>query len=246
MGLTAGCTDTEPGESEESNAVDPERIDEAESSDTTEDGAESATEETNESGEPEGRTDETALDHPSAENATQSPVLGPEPTTAEATLIMFDNPACPACAYFEENAFQELKAYADAGELSIVWRGIPAVEDWADTALQVLWATYERDVDAFWDLRAHAFEIQEAMSSGGEVVDRLTDHLATTTSLSIEAIRSEVEDRAYEREIGLDEDAAAGAGLDATPYFYLFRDGEFRTEIRGAEDHRVFERALEL
>lgn len=269
IGLTAGCTDSGPGGDEESNVADPETLDDdAETTETHDDGSEeesneseeanddqneSDTEETEEEpdddpeeGTEDDEPDKSALDHPAAGNMAHSPILGPEPTSGEATLIMFDDPACPACASFEENAFQELKAHADAGELSIVWRGIPVIADWSDAALQVLWATYDRDVDAFWALREYAFEVQESITSDDEAIDRLLDRLAETTSLDIEAIHSEAEVRTYERTLDLDEDAAAYAGIDATPYFFLFRDGEFRTEIRGAEDYRVFERALEL
>ncbi|TYL37832.1 hypothetical protein CV102_13940 [Natronococcus pandeyae] len=244
---------------------------EEESAETTDDASDSPTGETNESeetsddqdesdaeateeepddepneGAEDEKPDESALEHPAAGNMAHSPVLGPEPTSGEATLIMFDDPACPACAFFEENAFQELKPHADAGELSIVWRGIPVIADWSDAALEVLWATYERDVDAFWALREYAFEIQESVDSDDEAVDRLLDRLAETTALDTAAIRSEAEAGTYERTLDLDEDAAAQAEIDATPYFFLFRDGEFRTEIRGAEDYRVFKSALEL
>jgi predicted DsbA family dithiol-disulfide isomerase len=213
-----------------------------------EDDGEGEEDEDDEEGEEDDEEEEGGpdLDHPSTENMGHSPVLGPDPETADATIVMFDDPACPACAQFEADVFPDLQTHVDAGELSIVWRGMAVIEDWSDAALQVQWATYERDVDAFWDLREYAFEIQDDIDSGEDAIDRLIEYLEESTSIDTDAIRTEATDSAYSQRPALDEDAASRAGVDATPYFFLFREGEFRTEIRGIEDYRVFASALEL
>lgn len=267
ISLTAGCLEGGPGGDGESNEADPETVDESGGATGENETDEiDETEETNETNgtendgadeETEGTTDEeteeadetdggNALDHPSAENMDHSPVLGPEPIDEGATVIAFDDPSCPACAYFEENVFPDLESHVDDEELSIVWRGIPVIEDWSEAALQAMWTTYERDVDAFWELRDHLFSVQESIGSDVEAVDESITYLTEETSLDAEAIRSEAEAGRYADRIAADESAGARAGLDATPHFYLFRDGEYRTKVRGAEDYRVFQNALEL
>jgi protein-disulfide isomerase len=240
--------DSEAEDDGDSDEDDGDEGDDDGESETEDDDGDEDDETDEESEEDEDETDEDGpdLDHASTENMGHSPVLGPDPETADATVIMFDDPACPACAQFEEVVFPDLQAHADTDELSIVWRGMAVIADWSDPALQVQWATYERDVDAFWELREYAFEIQDEIESGDDAVDRLIEHLEETTSLDTDAIRTEAEESTYARRLSLDEDAAAQAGVDATPYFFLFRDGEFRTEIRGLEDYRVFASALEL
>jgi protein-disulfide isomerase len=260
-GLVAGCADTESEGDEESNTADADASaddeDDAGSDDDDQPSEADDTVSDDESDESSADTDDSSaddaeaddeydLDHPSAGDMAHSPFLGPEPGTGEATVIMFDDLACPACAAFEETAFPDLQAHAEADELSIVWRGMGVIEDWSDAALQVLWATYERDEETFWELREYTFEIQDEIDDSDDLIDRLTDHLEETTSLDADAIRSEATGDEFEREVALDEDAASRAGVDATPYFFLFRGGEFRTEIRGIEDYHVFASALEL
>jgi predicted DsbA family dithiol-disulfide isomerase len=239
-------------EDEEEEEAEDEDEDDEEEDDGDEDDEDDEGEEEDDEDDEEGEEDDEEeeggpnLDHPSTENMGHSPVLGPDPETADATIVMFDDPACPACAQFEADVFPDLQTHVDAGELSIVWRGMAVIEDWSDAALQVQWATYERDVDAFWDLREYAFEIQDDIDSDEDVIDRLIEYLEESTSLDTDAIRTEATDSAYSQRPALDEDAASRAGVDATPYFFLFREGEFRTEIRGIEDYRVFASALEL
>jgi predicted DsbA family dithiol-disulfide isomerase len=235
--------DGEQDEEEEDDGEGEEDEDDEEGEEDDEEGEEDDEEGEEDDEEEEGGPD---LDHPSTENMGHSPVLGPDPETADATIVMFDDPACPACAQFEADVFPDLQTHVDAGELSIVWRGMAVIEDWSDAALQVQWATYERDVDAFWDLREYAFEIQDDIDSGEDAIDRLIEYLEESTSIDTDAIRTEATDSAYSQRPALDEDAASRAGVDATPYFFLFREGEFRTEIRGIEDYRVFASALEL
>ncbi|WP_255169622.1 DsbA family protein [Natrononativus amylolyticus] len=190
--------------------------------------------------------DEPPFEHPSATNMDHSPILGPDPEDAPATILMYDDPSCPACAYFEAEIFPDLEPYVDAGDLSVVWRGIPVIEDWAEGALQAMWATYERDVDAFWALRDHLFAIQDSIASGEEAIDEAVSYLEAETAVDADGVRADAEGGRFTDRLANDEDAAARAGLDATPYFFLFRDGEFRTEIRGAQDARVFTSTLEL
>ncbi|WP_255169624.1 DsbA family protein [Natrononativus amylolyticus] len=250
----AGCADEGPADEGDSNAADPAddeaqgADDETQNADEPSDGGDDE-DKTGEEGDPgnedESTDEDSALEHPSARNMDHSPVLGPD-LEEGATILMYDDPSCPACAYFEAEIFPDLESYVDAGDLSVVWRGVPVIEEWSDASLQALWATYERDVDAFWALRDHLFAIQDSIASGEEAIDEAVSYLEAETAVDAADVRSEAESGEYSTRINRDTDAAARAGLDATPYFFLFRDGEFRTEIRGAEDARVFTNALEL
>ena len=183
-------------------------------------------------------------DHPAAAGIDQSPVIGPGPTSAPAAIIAFDDPSCPNCADFHQGAFQDLQSDADAGSLSFVWRGVPSTEDWAESALLALWATYERDQSTFWSLLSHLLAEQGSISEGN-VLDEVESFLEGT-GVDGGAVRSDAESGTYSGRVGTDVDAAVGAGIPGTPVFHLFRDGEHRTEIVGNQSYDVFSNALEL
>ncbi|WP_331232799.1 DsbA family protein [Natronorarus salvus] len=183
-------------------------------------------------------------DHPAASGIGGSPVLGPDPSSAPAVIVAFDDPSCPNCADFHRGAFQDLRADTDAGELSFVWRGLHVTEDWSEPALHALWATYDRDRSAFWGLKSHLFSQQGSLSEGS-ILDEVESYLEGT-GVDAAAVRSEAESGAYGDRIGGDYDAARAAGVPGTPVFFLFRGGEFLTTVEGPQNYAVFANALGL
>jgi predicted DsbA family dithiol-disulfide isomerase len=104
-------------------------------------------------------------------------------------------------------------------------------------------ATYARDEGAFWSLKEHYFATQSEFGDSN-VLSRTEEFLASETSLDAGAVIGDVESGTYEKSVQRDIDAGENAGVVSTPSFFLFRDGQFLTEIRGAQSYPVFEQAL--
>lgn len=188
----------------------------------------------------------TIEDHEAASGIEEQPALGPAPTTADATIVAFEDPSCPSCARFENQTFPRLKSdHVDAGRLSFVFRGIPVVYEWGGPATLALESTYAREPDAFWALKAFYYREQDGIGTSN-VRDVTRRFLDDQTSVDGAAVVEDVDDATHQPAVDADLRASRGAGVRGTPTFYLFRDGEFATEIVGPQSADVFENALGL
>lgn len=185
-----------------------------------------------------------SLDHPAAADLADQPFLGPAPETAPATIIAFEDPSCHNCDRFNANTFPELESkLVESGKASFVYRNFPHAFAWGKPAMAALEATYARSETAFWALEHHYFATQEQFSESN-VLDLTEQFLASETNIDATAAVSDVETSLFDRAMRRDIDAGKAAGVVLTPTFYLFRDGKFLTEIRGAQSYTVFAQAL--
>jgi protein-disulfide isomerase len=183
-------------------------------------------------------------DHPAATALAGQPVLGPPPGTAQATVIAFEDPSCHNCARFNENTFPELESkLIEPGKASFVYRNFPHAFEWGKPAMQALEATFARGEQPFWALEHHYFATQEEFSEEN-VLDRTQEFLASETNVDAAAVVADAEAKKFDEAFERDIDAGEAAGVVSTPTFYLFRNGEFLTEIRGAQSYQVFAQAL--
>jgi protein-disulfide isomerase len=186
----------------------------------------------------------TALDHPAATALAAQPFLGPAPGMAPATIVAFEDPSCYNCRRFNENTFPAIESMlVEPGKASFVYRNFPHAFAWGEPAMQALEATFARGEEPFWALEQHYFTTQEEFSEGN-VLDRTEAFLAAETAVDASAIVADAEAKAFDEAIQRDTDAGETAGVVSTPTFYLFRDGEFLTEVRGAQSYPVFAQAL--
>ena len=186
----------------------------------------------------------TLASHPSGQGVDDEPVLGPSVDAATAVVVAFEDPACTICRRFEERTFPTLKTdYVDPGDLAFVYRVMPITYEWGKPAVQALEATYDRSPEAFWALKAHYYAEQDAFGTD-TVLDLTAAFLAGNTDLDAEAVVADARERRFDDRVQEDLGAGDAAGVTATPTFYLFRDGEFRTTISGAKDASVFAAAL--
>ena len=74
--------------------------------------------------------------------------------------------------------------------------------------------------------------------------DRSRAFLERETDVDAEAVVAAVESGEADAAVQLDLDAGERLGIGQTPEFYLFRDGTYRTKVRGAQGYGVFETAL--
>lgn len=182
--------------------------------------------------------------HPAAAGLQTQPILGPPPTEADGTIIAFEDPSCPSCARFERGTFPQLESeLIDPGTVSFVFRGIPVVFPWGEPAVLALEATYARDLDAFWALKAFYYRSQGQIDSQNvRAVTR--QFLAEQSDVDAAAVLADVDNGTYRDEVDADVQASRDAGVRGTPTFYLFSDGSFVTELVGAQSYDVFENAL--
>jgi len=202
-----------------------------------------------------GRDEPWALpDHPALAGLDEQPAIGPEPGEAPALVVGFEDPSCISCQRFERGAFPKLQSdHVATGELTFVYRVLPITYPWGRPATQALESTYAaareagagRDATAFWGLKDHYYAEREAFSVDN-VYERTEAYLASETELDAAAVVEAARGKRHDDRVTVDTDAAERADAVATPTFFLFRDGEFRTTITGAQSYDVFASALEL
>jgi protein-disulfide isomerase len=190
--------------------------------------------------------------HPATNAIEGSPTLGPEPGTAEATIVEFGDPSCSTCAAFASSTFPRLRENAiDPGRVSYVWRALPGVEPWGRPASRALWAVQLADPEGFWRLKSWYYD-ERASISEDTVRDRTEGALSSDATVSTEAETDDVlaaidgEDETVRERIDRDERAGESTDVANVPAFVLFRDGEHVTTVLGNQPYGVFEGALEL
>lgn len=200
-----------------------------------------------ESGLDGGTGDQPSFAHPSANALAAQPHLGPAPAESPATIVAFEDPSCPSCARFEKNTFVTLNnQLIDDEDVSFVFRGIPVVNAWGESATRLataaMEAAYDRDATAFWSLKAFYYTNQRRI--GQAVREETRGFLADRTDLDADAVLSDVDSGAYSDAVGTDLSAARDAGVRGTPMFYLFREGSFVTRVVGPQSTSVFADSL--
>lgn len=185
--------------------------------------------------------DGTPMDeHPATADLEAQPRLG----DGEALIVAFEDPSCTLCRRFEQNTYPQIVSdLVDPGEASFVYRGYPIIYPWGEPASKVLEATFDADASAFWALKDHYYAAQSAFSSEN-VYAESEAFLAAETDVDAAAVVSAAEAGEYDDAVGLDVAAGDELGIGQTPQFYLFSDGVFRTEVRGAQGYDVFAAAL--
>lgn len=206
------------------------------------------------SGDPtDGQADDRPGDGaPFAEHAATAgvgtqPYLGPEPGTAEGTIVAFEDPSCPRCRRFQRETVSKVKSeLVDAGRATYVFRGYPVVYAWGKPATRALEATHRRDEATHWDLVDWYFRNQGDISTEN-VRERTRSFLEETGAVDAGAVMDAIDSGPVEDAVATDLDAgeAAGAG-GVTPTVFLFRDGEYRTMARGSVSYSVVAGALGL
>lgn len=186
--------------------------------------------------------------HPAAADLGAQPTLGPAPAEGSGTIVAFEDPSCRACARFERDTFPQLKTQLVEGkDVSFVFRGVPLVEAWGQSATRdatlAMEATYARDAAAFWSLKAFYYREQDRL--GGDTVREVTRRfLEAETDVDADVVMSDVERGAQSDAVDADLDAARDAGVRGTPWFFLFRDDSFVSDVSGPVSTDVFADSL--
>jgi len=191
---------------------------------------------------------EENVDEPLGHSASRwlgdAPQLGS--SAAPATVIEFVDPSCPNCARFHADEFPLLADHIEDGDLQFHSRyyATDFLEPWAEDATQVLAAVQASDESAFWELLEYYFAEQDTFEDAdvfAETRPVLSDH-----GLDAEAILEDARAQAYDDLVSKNADAAAAAGVETVPYFYMFDGTDLVTENGGVTGYNTFRHALGL
>jgi protein-disulfide isomerase len=191
-------------------------------------------------------------DHPALTGIESEPALGPAPGEAPALVVGFEDPSCITCQRFETGTFPKLESeLVSTGKLTFSYRVFPITYPWGEPASQALEATYAAaveagagpDAPAFWGLKDHYYAERDRFGTDN-VYDLTESYLAAETELDATAVVEGAREGRHSGAVQTDVDAGNAAGVSSTPTFYLFREGEFQTTVRGAQSYDVFAAAL--
>lgn len=188
-----------------------------------------------------GEDTTTFEDHDASGGVERQPRLGS--LDRPGVVVGFEDPSCVACRRFETETFPRLEAeLIEPGDVAFVYRTLDVVLPWGKPAAQILASTYAADAEAFWGLKAFFYEHHDRFD-GGNVFEETEPYLRESP-VDAESVLADARAAAHDDVIAANRDAARAAGVSGTPTFYLFRDGEFRTEVSGPQDYDVFAGAL--
>ncbi len=187
-------------------------------------------------------------DHPATDDV-DGPRLGPAVGDAAATIVAFEDPSCATCARFATDTFPVLVDEAiDPGHVTYLWRANLGVEPWGRPATRALFAIYDREPAAFWELKERYYAEREGMDE--QSVRELTHAFLEETDVTVDpdAVSEAIDgdDEAVTDRIAGDEAAAAASELELVPSYVLFRDAEYVSVVAGNQPYEVFEGALDL
>lgn len=253
--LLAGCTDEgdegSAGTDEmDENGEEPDAPEDTDDGDEPEQAADEESEDETGSEEDESEEEDggnTPEDHPATDGIEDQPTLG-DPASATGTIVEFSDPGCGVCAAFHDGNFQEIESeLVEPGEAAVVFRPYPVREyDASEPGSHAMVATAERDEEAFWELKQFYYDEHGSFSSE-DIYDRTAEFLNENTGVDGDAVAEEAQDEVHQSTLDTNLDAGMDAGAGGeTPVFYLFREGEFVTEIRGNQNLDVFRTALGL
>lgn len=163
-----------------------------------------------------------ASEHPVSAVIDEVPARGADPFEAAATLVVYDDPRCPRCQAFHEDAVSRFERdFGDDG--SLVYVPYPVTyPDRGRAAWNVLLAAHDVEASAFWVLQDRliglgAFSVEDVYETAGAVLsDRVGDDEAG-------AAVGRARDGEYDGFIDESIDVAEAAGASGTtPYASVF------------------------
>jgi protein-disulfide isomerase len=180
-------------------------------------------------------------DHEASNDIDGQPTLGS--LDRPGVVVGFEDPSCVACRRFEQQTFPRLKdELIESGDVGFVYRTLDVVLPWGEPAAQVLASTHAADAETFWGLKSFFYEHHDLFTA--ENVFEEAEPYLRESPVDAETVLADARAGAHEDLIAANRAAAKAAGVSGTPTFYLFRDGELRTEVSGPQDYEVFAGAL--
>ena len=149
------------------------------------------------------------------------PMLGQADAPVE--IVAFEDFKCPACRYFDENVFPEVKRnLIDTGQVKFYFINYPFIGPDSATAAQAGECVFNQNPQSFWDYKTYLFRSQGPESEewatpaflAGVARDNLPD-------INADALQSCISDKTYAEQVSADRTMGDAAGVQGTPSIFV-------------------------
>ncbi len=152
------------------------------------------------------------------------PVLGQE--DAPVKIAVFEDFKCPACRFFDENVFPEVKReLIDTGQARVYFLNYPFLGPDSTTAAIAGECVYNQDPEAFWDYKTFVFRSQGPESEEWATPAFLADIARNNLpGIDADALQSCIAGGTYTEQVASERSMGDAAGVQGTPS--VFVDGQ--------------------
>lgn len=171
------------------------------------------------------------LDEVTKIDTKDDPAIGD--SDAPVTIVEFGDYKCPACGYFSNYIYPELKSdYIDTGKVKFVFKNFPFIADDSDRAAVYAEGVYKvLGNDAFWKLHESIYEyhneIYKNNNSSNEKKDVITKKYLTKLSNKLygsdktNKLAKVLDNKEYEKAVKDDLNDADKAKIEGTPTIFV-------------------------
>ncbi len=149
------------------------------------------------------------------------PMLGQEDAPVE--IAVFEDFKCPACQFFDENVFPEVKReLIDTGQARIYFINYPFIGPDSTTAAKAGECVYNQDPEAFWDYKTYLFRSQGPESEEWATPAFLADVARNNLpNLDADALQSCTGEDTYAEQVSSEKAMGDAAGVQGTPSVFI-------------------------
>ncbi|HSH24957.1 MAG TPA: thioredoxin domain-containing protein [Massilibacterium sp.] len=161
------------------------------------------------------------IDHNKVLNYEQQPMLGNE--NAKIKVAEFSDYKCPACKYFTEEIFPQLKEdYIDTGKIQFYSLNLKFIGQDSKKAALIGEAIYQQNNDAYWKynelIYKHQDEKEQVWASTDFLYNLIQENIP---EIKIEQLKEDVEKNEIAQNVEQDTTAAETLQLQGTPALYI-------------------------
>jgi len=199
------------------------------------------TESTNNSGTTQGDISDSRS--PLTNNLDSRPSITSE--GSKYSIVAVDDPSCPYCARFKDNAYQQIKSnLIDTGKLDYYWLFVPLIQQWSRIGVLTLETVYaEYGTEETLSVLNSYFDNQNNISTDN-VESQTQSILQNTNGVDVDMVMTAVENNKYMNRINDTADSIRSAGVSSTPTFGVFEGQQLITEVAGAQSYQTFKSLL--
>ena len=149
------------------------------------------------------------------------PLLGQADAPVE--IVAFEDFKCPACRFFDENVFPEVKRkLVDTGQAKFYFINYPFIGPDSTTAALAGECVYNQNPQAFWDYKTYVFRSQgpesQAWATPAFLAGIARDNLP---DINADALQSCTADKTYAEQVSADRAMGDAAGVQGTPSVFV-------------------------
>jgi protein-disulfide isomerase len=158
---------------------------------------------------------------------------------APITLIEYGDYKCSFCKrFFTETEPVIKEKYVKSGQVRMIYRDFAFLGPESVAAAEA--AHCAKDQGKFW-----AFHDSLYMDQSGSLDRNLFLQIAANLNMNVPSFTACVDGKKYAETVARQTQTGQGAGVNATPSFFLVKDGQEPQFIQGAQPTSVFETAIQ-